>query len=102
RPPRPRPSSRPTRSAARSPAAPHETAPAVPVNASAGATPDPPPTVAACPLAAQASACCRAPSQTSILGVLRRPVEFTLAAAIGVKDDTVDVAAAGGGGHAQR
>src|SRR5437879_4585080 len=42
------------------------------------------------------------PMNTSRVEVLRRPVEFALAAAIGVRDDTGDgvITAAGGDGHA--
>src|SRR5689334_3216675 len=97
-PPRPPPSSRPRQSAARSPAAPRERAPAGPVNASAAATPDPPPTVAAHRLEPQASASCHAPPQTSVIEVLRRPVEFTDRPVVAVENRPGQVAAGHVGG----
>src|SRR5436305_11100671 len=99
--PLPLPSSRLMRSAARSPAAPHETVPAVPVNASAVVKPDPPPTVAAHPPAPQASASYRVPSQTSVIEVLRQSVEFAFAALVGMQNHPGDLPAAHRHGHGE-
>jgi transposase len=76
-PPQPRLSSRRKRSAARNRAAPPETAPVAPVNASAAASPDPPPTAGAPVPKHQVSAFFPVPSHTSAIAVLRRPVEST-------------------------
>src|SRR5664279_5546923 len=74
------------RSVSRTLAAPHETAPAYPVNASADAAPDPPPTAAAHPPPPAASPASRDPSHTSAIKVLRRPIESAHAATVGVSD----------------
>src|SRR3954447_18648210 len=65
--PRPRPSWRPRRSAARSPAAPLETAPADQLNPSADATPDPPPTAAVRPKEDPVPPSCHLPPHTSLI-----------------------------------
>src|SRR5213078_3469094 len=82
--PQPRPSSPQTRSAARTPAAPHARAQAGPVTASAAATPDPPPTADVHPPAGPAIASYRIPSHTSVIEVLRRPVESALRSGVAV------------------
>ncbi len=84
--PPPATSSRQRRSAARNPAAPHATGPAI---ASVAATPDPPPTAAAHPTAPPASASHHPPSRTSVIEVLRRPIESVLTAGIAVMNEPV-------------
>src|SRR5660397_143983 len=97
----PRPSSRRTRSAARTHVAPHATALADPANASAAAAPDPLPTVAVHPPAPPASVAHYVPSHTSKIKVLRRPVESALGAPVGVKHDLVGQVAAQGDSHSE-
>src|SRR4051812_1891031 len=91
------------RSAARTLVAQHATVPGGPVSASAPASPDLRPTAVA-PRPAPAAAPCCVPPNTSAIKVLRQPIEFALAALVGVHDHRADVvlAAADRDRHPQR